>query len=244
MTTLATPADRLKPLVTSLLLCLFLLAVGCSSGSDGPSRSSQNLQKGSFTDPEGNTYVTVKIGDQWWMAENLRVTRYRNGDPIDHTAEADTWFNSTAGAWCHVENNPAFTATYGLLYNGFAVNDPRGLAPDGWHIPSDQEWQTLVSHLGPTNPGGKAKAVGTSHWFPPNLGATNESGFSGLPAGVRPPIGSFTNRGEIVFFWTTTVAIPPPVVHLWLRGLGYAETEFRHQMVPLQMGLSVRCVMD
>ncbi len=229
-----------------IALCL----LGCSSDENNPSSSSSgtpnnpNPNTGTVTDIDGNSYLTVKIGDQWWMAENLKVTKYRNGDPIPEIADDSLWMWGNIGGYCHVENNPSLTSTYGFLYNGFAVHDPRNIAPEGWHVPSDSEWQVLQDYLGATNAGGKTKTTGTTHWNSPNLGATNESGFSALPAGVRPPAGVFTNRGEIAFFWTTTQAIPPPLVSNYLRGMGYAETTFRNQAWPWQGGLSLRCIKD
>ena len=197
----------------------------------------------SIADGEGNYYKIVQIGSQWWMAENLRVTKYRNGDPIANITVDSLWLWATAGGYCDVENDPINRSDFGYLYNGFAVADVRNIAPVGWHIPSDTEWQALSDYLG-TNAGGKTKTTGTSLWASPNLGATNETGFSAKPAGVRPPAGMFTNKGEIAFFWSSTQSMPYPFVSNFLRGMGYAEQDFRRQDAPHQMGLSVRCIKD
>jgi len=231
----------------ALFVAAWLLLGGCSSDDSSPSAPGPDpgdLETGTVTDADGNVYPTVRIGDQWWLAANLRVTHYRNGDPIAAIPGADDWLAATAGGWASVDNDPAFDATYGLIYNGFAVADPRGLAPAGWRLPTDADWQALEDHLGAENAGGKTKATGTALWQEPNLGATNETGFTALPAGVRPPAGMFTDRGTIAFFWTTTEALGPPIVHNVMRGMGYAETTFRRQVMPLQMGLSVRCIRE
>ena len=131
-----------------------------------------------------NRTHSVTICSQVWMLKNLDVSKYRNGDDIPQVTDATTWANLTTGAWCYYENNTANGTVYGKLYNWFAVNDPRGLAPSGWHIPSQAEWVTLQNCLG-NDPGGKVKETGTAHWNPPNTGATNSSGFTALPAGSR-----------------------------------------------------------
>ena len=145
-----------------------------------------------ITDIDGNVYQTVKIGDQWWMAENLKVTHYRNGDAIN-----DQW------AFGDNESN---VATYGRLYSWYAVTDSRNIAPEGWHVSSNAEWQTLVDYLGGDGvAGGKMKETGTKHWQSPNTGATNESGFSALPGGYRDDdINIYGCMGGCAYFWSST----------------------------------------
>ena len=152
-------------------------------------------ETGTVTDIDGNTYQTVKIGDQWWMAENLKVTCYRNGDAIPNITDGTTWASLSTGAYCEYNNDINNVATYGRLYNWYAVTDSRNIAPAGWHVPSDAEWKQLEMYLGMsqseadatgwrgTDEGGKLKEVGTMHWNSPNTGATNESGFTALPGG-------------------------------------------------------------
>jgi len=138
------------------------------------------------TDIDGNSYRTIKIGDQWWMAENLRATHYRNGDAITKVAEVSNWGQETTGTFGNYSNDPDNAATYGLLFNCYAVNDRRSIAPEGWHVPTDVEWQTLINHLGGEKPAGeKIKISGTIHWNISNTSATDESGFSVLPGGHR-----------------------------------------------------------
>ncbi|MFA5032866.1 MAG: fibrobacter succinogenes major paralogous domain-containing protein [bacterium] len=155
-----------------------------------------------MTDKDGNTYKTVKIGNQEWMAENLNVSYYRNGDPIPQVQDANEWSNLSTGAWCYYENNTESGKTYGKLYNWYAVNDPRGLAPEGWHIPTDREWAILTDRLGGESvAGGKMKESGRSHWLRTNANATNESGFSALPDGCR--LGKFLVMGILGHWWST-----------------------------------------
>ena len=158
------------------------------------------------TDIDGHTYPTVKICDQTWMSKNLDVARYRNGDPIPQVSNPSDWANLTTGAWCWYNNDSdTYASVYGRLYNWFAVNDPRGLAPTGWHVPSIYEWSILPSCLGgDAVSGGKMKEEGTIHWNSPNVGATNISGFTGLAAGFRNLDGNFGHIGHIGVWWSTT----------------------------------------
>ena len=128
----------------------------------------------------------VKIGTQIWETKNLDVSTYRNGDIIPQITDTIAWKNLTTGAWCYYNNDSTQYAKYGKLYNWYAVNDPRGLVPIGWHVPNDDDWATLEINLGGYEiAGGKMKEVGTLNWLSPNTEATNESGFSGLPGGAR-----------------------------------------------------------
>ncbi len=157
-----------------------------------------------------NCFPAVIIGNQVWMTRNLEVTTYRNGDPISLN------WGTPVGAWSYYENDPANGLVYGKLYNGFAVLDPRGLAPDGWHVPSVYELHTLLRYLDPatdtTNPsstpsfvaGGLMKETGTTHWLSPNGAATNASGFTALPGGRRDDEGTPSSLGSFGHWWTST----------------------------------------
>ena len=126
-----------------------------------------------------NTSDTIKIGNQIWMNKNLNVDHYRNGDTIPEITNGVEWPNLTTGAWCYYHNSDSLGNIYGKLYNWYAVNDPRGLAPQGWHVATDSDWIVLVNYLGgPDIAGGKLKEEGTRHWLIPNSGANNQSGFS------------------------------------------------------------------
>ena len=151
--------------------------------------------------------IFVTIGTQVWTNKNLDVSTYRNGDIIPQITDATTWANLTTGAWCYFNNDPANGTIYGKLYNWYAVNDSRGLAPSGWHIPTDAEFITLTNYLGgSTLAGGKMKFVGTTRWITPNTDATNESGFRALPGGFRYYESSFLQKGVRALFWTATAS--------------------------------------
>ena len=141
--------------------------------------------KRAVTDIDDNVYQAVKIGKQWWTAENLQVIHYRNGDAIPEITNNSEWIGLSTGARCAYDNDVSNVSTYGYLYNWYAVDDSRNIAPAGWHVPTHEEWQALVDYLGGKRFGGKLKETGTTHWHSPNVGATNESGFSALPAGLR-----------------------------------------------------------
>jgi len=146
-------------------------------------------------------------GIQKWCTKNLDVNTYRNGDIIPEVQDAAEWKNLTTGAWCFYENKTENGVIYGKLYNWYAVNDPRGLAPEGYHIPSDEEWETYINFLGGEKvAGGKMKEEGSAHWGSPNNDATNESGFTALPGYSRHSDGLFhkdlgSPKGE---WWSST----------------------------------------
>ena len=204
--------------------------------------TTEEAPTGTVTDVDGNTYQTVKIGDQWWMVENLKVTHYRNGDVIPNETSSTTWSNLTTGAYCNYGNNTNNVDTYGQLYNWYAVNDSRDIAPEGWHVPSENEWQTLVDYLGGTSvAGGKMKEAGTTHWNNPNSGASNVSGFSALPGGFRYLAGNYDYIGSNAYFWSSTESISYTA---WSRGLSYGNTTVYRGNYYKRYGMSVRCVRD
>ncbi|MFM8395849.1 MAG: FISUMP domain-containing protein, partial [Acidobacteriota bacterium] len=166
---------------------------------------------GTVTDIDGQNYGTAMIGAQCWMSENLRVTRYRDGTnvPLDESggaagnAPGETWSPRTVGARTVYANTAGNLTTYGYLYNWHAATDPRGLCPSGWHLPTEAEWTTLTTYLG-TNAGGKIRSSGTALWNEPNSGATNESGFSALPGGIRSDRGNFDGLRTVANFWAAS----------------------------------------
>ncbi len=197
---------------------------------------------GTVTDIDGNIYQTIKIGNQWWMAENLKVTHYRNGEAIPNITDGGTWASINTGAYSNYLNDINTGAIYGRLYNWFAVGDSRNIAPTGWHVASDAEWQTLVDYLGgDADAGGKLKEIGTVHWSSPNSGATNESGFTALPGGSRHyGVGSFFGIGLYAYFWSATVQSDGA----WYLSLYYNLLSVGHGSMYKQYGCSVRCVKD
>ncbi len=207
-----------------------------------------------LTDINGNTYHIVKIGDQWWMAENLKVTRYSDGDSIPNVTDNSEWTGLSTGAYCAYNNDTSYVDTYGLLYNWYAVDDSRNIAPEGWHVPTDEEWKQLEMHLGMsqseaddtgyrgTDEGGKLKEVGNEHWNSPNTGATNESGFSALPGGSRHYYhGTFTNIGYSGYWWSSTEYSS---ARAWYRSLTFHRSDVYRYYGNKRPGFSVRCVRD
>ncbi|MFZ4708057.1 MAG: FISUMP domain-containing protein [Bacteroidales bacterium] len=149
----------------------------------------------------------IKIGPKIWTLENLNVTSFQNGDAIPEVKTAEAWKKAGENgepAWCFYNNDPANGAKYGRLYNYHAVVDPRGLAPYGWHIPSETEWETFINYLGGNTSGGKVMSKGTTMWKSPNKYATNETGFNALPSGSRFYFGDFTGINESTGFWAST----------------------------------------
>ena len=186
---------------------------------------------------------TVIIGEQVWMTKNLDVSTYRNGDTIPQVSDPNQWFALVTGAWCNFDNNSTVGLVYGKLYNWFAVNDARGLAPDGWHIPSDEEWKILENNLGGSSiAGGKLKETDTIHWLSPNSNATNESGFLALPGGwCISTSGFFSLIGSYGNWWSSTENISAGV---WGRYLGYDASKFGVFYYDKEFGFSVRCLKD
>ena len=195
--------------------------------------------------PAADALPTIQIGTQQWMDKNLDVTTYRNGDLIPYVTDPTAWAALTTGAWSYYNNDPSTNATYGKLYNWYAVNDPRGLAPVGWHIPTDAEWTTLepcLNAIVPTgNVGGKMKVTGTTTWQSPNTGATNSSGFAGLPGGGREGNGTFLYVTYSGYWWSSTEGSSTSA---WARGLEYDTGNIGMDNASKREGLSVRCLRD
>lgn len=185
----------------------------------------------------------VNICNLLWMDKNLDAARYRNGDPIPHVKDPVLWSKLTTGAYCYYENDSAkYAATYGKLYNWYAVNDPRGLAPPGWHIPEIEEWINLESCLtGPDGVGAGLKQSGTITWTSPNSGATNSSGFKGLPGGFRDFNGTFYFVKNYGFWWSSTEYYDSFALG---RNLYYFGVLFGRDGYKKQNAFSVRCVRD
>ena len=192
--------------------------------------------------PAADALPTIQIGTQKWTKYNLDVAFYRNGDSIPQVTDPTAWAGLTTGAWCYYNNDPIQGNKYGKLYNWYAVNDPRGLAPQGWHIPSDAEWTTLATTLGGASvAGGKMKEAGTVNWTAPNTGADNNSGFVGLPGGTRLNNGTFFNVGTFGYWWSSTEYITSDA---WSRYLFYNEVSVGSYNYHKRHGFSVRCLRD
>jgi len=193
--------------------------------------------------PDGTNDPSVSICCQRWMTKNLNVATYRNGDAIPKVTSNTEWAALTTGAYCYYNNDSTtYAATYGKLYNWYAVNDPRGLAPEGWYIPTDFEWTTLGTCLGgDAIAGGPMKEIGTTHWTNPNSGATNLSGFTGIPGGFRHNDGAFIGIGIYGYWWSSTEVSSPDT---WYRALYYNVMDLTRSFWHKRYGLSVRCLRD
>lgn len=179
-------------------------------------------------------FATVKIGTQIWMKENLNVDHYRNGDLIPQVMDSRLWDKLKTGAWCYYQNDKANGKKYGKLYNWYAVNDPRGLAPKGWHIPTLKEFYKLKAEVNAD--GNKLKSVGEGD----GKGAgNNKSGFSALLAGGRYFKGIFSSFGYTANFWTDT-KVSPNIANF--IGLTYASKVFNKDQSYMYVGYSIRCI--
>lgn len=194
------------------------------------------------SDIDGNLYHTVKIGTQLWMVENLKVTHYRNGQPIPIITDSTTWSNLAIGAFCNFYNTENNAKIYGRLYNWYAINDQRKIAPSGWHVPSDSEWVILRNYLGGANiAGGKLKETGIAHWQSPNTDATNDFGFTALPCGLRDSSGQFSNLGLKTFWWCANMNITDLP---YSQSIYYDNASLISGVDNKSNGFSVRCIKD
>jgi uncharacterized protein (TIGR02145 family) len=195
-----------------------------------------------ITDIDGFNYDIIVIGNQTWLADNLKTTRYRDGSVIPLIPSTYTWASCTTGAYSSYDNNNANVSIYGALYNWYAVADSRGLCPACWHVPTNEDWTVLTTFLGDLSvTGGKMKETGTGHWASPNTGADNSSGFTGIGAGFREYTGSYYAIKELAYMWASTEYSS---THGIGRKLFYntASTSFSGNLK--QSGFSVRCIKD
>ncbi len=196
-------------------------------------------------DVEGNGYNTVSKGEKVWMRDNLNVSTYRNGDTIIHAKTREAWLDAAAkgqGAWCYYNNDPANGKKYGRLYNWYAVNDPRGIAPTGWHIPSRAEWDSLVTALAGEAAPARKKLPALKAWHYPSSGIDNAIHFNAVPGGIRETEDdAFRFGGEEAYFWSASEASPAQA--------SYAQFNFENSTIKLDVqekreGASVRCIKD
>ncbi len=250
----------------AMLISLAMIFNSCKKDTEDDTPAPD--PKPTFTDPrDGQVYVIVEIGDQTWMAENLRATSYPDGFPILEVEDSATWSNLTNAdqAYCWHDNvSTANVARYGCLYswatamngeNSSSTNPStvQGVCPTGWHLPSDAEWKQLEMHLGMSqadanasgwrgnDEGCKMKETGTSHWQSPNYGASNASGFTALPCGCRHYDGSYGILGCYTDFWS---ASDKEDWSAWSRKLSYNNTGISRTDLDKRSGFSVRCVRD
>ena len=222
-------------------------------------------------DIDGNIYNVIQIASQCWLKENLKVTKYRDGSSIPEIINDNVWGNLASGGMCAYEHDAENVLIYGILYNWFAVTDERGICPLGWHVPSDDEYVTLLIYLGPQIKeegkylmdstllndldfffkdgwdlffdiaGGKMKVKGTTYWSAPNTDATNSSGFSVFPGGGRQSDGVFSNMHFEGNFWTSTEHTNE---NAWIKGFNFMYGDVLNDVRQKNYGYSVRCIKD
>jgi len=244
-----------KILISVLTISTTLLFSSCNKDNSEPSNPTNgkttavfnsSLTYGKMTDQDGNLYKTITIGTQTWMAENLRTTKYNDGTSIPNITSSEEWSSLTTGAYCNYNNttNLDTIATYGRLYNWYAVNTSK-LAPKGWHVPTDAEWEILTTYLGGTSiAGGKLKETGTTHWTTPNTSATNETGFTALPGGLCHTTGQFMVSGLVGGWWSSTENTNYPTTDAYPRNMRYQVSDVYQVNGIKKVGYSIRCVKD
>jgi uncharacterized protein (TIGR02145 family) len=239
----------LKLLGVSLISCTLFLLFACKK-----EKVEIMQETGTVTDVDGNVYKTIKIGSQWWMAENLNVKRYRNGDSISYrgdayerTLDSAKWVNSDSGAYCK--------GRIDFLYNGYTILDARNIAPDGWHIPTDEDWKQLEKQIGidqseidsvnwrGTNEANKLRLRTTAYWAnspdPYEIWGSNESGFTALPNGCLMFFGKYSSSLDEMGFWWSSSLVGN---QLWYRYLDKNKGGVFRYFGPMSYGFSIRCV--
>ena len=241
-----------------MIIVIIIGSTSCEKEKMPPKQPVYSFETDSITDIEGNVYKTVRIGEQWWMAENLRVRRYRNNIPLVYYSSLPNtqWINQTKGAFCFLNNNPEIPS--GAFYNWHAIHDPNGLAPDGWRIPSDNDWAKLEEYLGLIKDslnmtGWRGAGVGEKLKIPYNrtlsweidqdILNTNESGFSALPGGCLLHDGVWGAPGIFFtgYWWTSTTYNNQQA---WFRHLNYSNTGVFRYFSLYNYGFNVRCIKD
>jgi len=226
-----------------------------------------DLSYGSMNDIEGNSYATIELGDQVWMAENLKASQYSDGTPITEISDEAEWkaMNIDAQAYCWYNNLSEYSDSTGALYTWAAVMNGglssaavpsgiQGVCPDGWHLPSDGEWKLLEMHLGMSqadadnydwrgsDEGGQLKEQGFTKWQIPNTGASNSSGFTAVPGGFRSALGAFYGMDQNAAFWTATQEEGED--DAWVRIINFDNDRVYRHYNDMRLGLSVRCVQN
>jgi uncharacterized protein (TIGR02145 family) len=215
-----------------------------------PNVFNDSITYGTLNDQDGHTYKTVQIGNQEWMAENLRTSKYRNGDPIDNLFNPTLWLAATSGGWTNYKYDSLYDCPSGKLYNFYAVADSRNLCPTGWHVPTEFDWDSLINFIDTSfinTAGGALKSIGAAiwqipYWHFPNTGATNSTGFSALPGGdISLPYGDSDTGAR---WWSSTQGVFPNDIFAKYIELAPSTAYAGIHMTELEYGLSVRCIKD
>ena len=230
-------SNKMIPILSLVILSCFS---GCEKGDSGE-------EDGTVTDIDGNVYKTVTIGTQVWMKENLKTTKYNDGSLIPLVTDNSEWIKlyleTDEDGFCWYDNDRStYGDTYGAFYNWYAV-EPDHICPAGWHLPSYDEWSTLIDFLGGSDEaGGEMKETGTTYWMTPNTGATNKSGFTALPAGGRPHVyGSFDPLGIEAAWWSKP---KPGRTDPESLGISFNNIVVSRGTTFSTYGHSVRCIQD
>lgn len=206
----------------------------------------EKTEDNSIKDGDNNVYTSVEIGTQVWFVENLKTTKYRNGDLIGTTSSPTfdiTNENSPRYQWAY-NGNESNVAAYGRLYTWYAVTDSRNLCPAGWHVANAEEWDILLTFLGGYSvAGGKLKETSTIHWKSPNGGATNETGFTALPGGYRDVNGTFNSIGNLGYWWSF-LEYTYSTSSVWIMYLNNENSDVYSDYYSKNYGYSVRCIKD
>ena len=232
-----------------LLLLTCIIIPGCNKVEEDPPKNT------TITDIDGNPYGIIQIGNTWWMSENLRTTRYCNGDTIPTNLSNTQWENTTSGAYAiyshdkvdGINSEEEMVNAYGKLYNWYAVDDPRGICPEGWHVPTNEDFAILINHLGKVREAGEklssSRVRPNPHprWRGRFRSGTNESGFSAFPAGQRAPRGGYSGIQYFGFWWTSTEYNSYNARH---RGLPYGYGFLGGPVQNKNFGFSVRCIKE
>lgn len=190
-------------------------------------------------DNDWNSYNVIKIGNQLWMAENLKTTKFSDGTKIPVIYDNKLWSSLVSPGYCWYNNNPGkYKTKYGVLYNWYTVSTGK-LCPVGWHVPTSDEWLSLIKYCGESIAGGKLKK--TDNWVSPNTDATNTTGFTALPGGCRGNFGSFMDVGIRGHWWSST---ENDKMDVWNRTMSYSSSGVTESSDHKQSGLSVRCLKD
>jgi uncharacterized protein (TIGR02145 family) len=233
----------LKHILYYFFSCMIILVSSCA---DNPSTSIDVKPKDTISKdtiqievvPEG----ALRIGKQIWMKENLNICTYRNGDSIIQAKTQEEWTrlgHSRIGAWCYYSFDERNEKKYGKLYNGYAVFDKRGLAPKGYHIPSDAEWTILVDFCGGEQKAG-ISLKSDSDWIE-NSKSSNSTGFTAIPGGLCDHNGNFSFIGEYGYWWSMTKYLD---YEIWIRRLGYNQSRIEKVVTNKNNGCTVRCLKD
>ena len=206
--------------------------------------SEENLTSNSsysIRDNDENAYNAVKIGNQIWMAENLKTTKYNDGTVIPLVSDYNAWSNLTSAGFCWYRNDAeSFKDNYGALYNGYTISTGK-LCPLGWHVPSVEDWMILINYCGGDKAGVYLKEMGSENWISPNAGATNTTGFAARPGGSRGNYGSFLDIGLRGHWWSSSEYDKPNV---WSINMSSFYSDVTESSDNKKSGLSVRCIKD